>query len=95
MTKPSKNVTPQPQLLPETANGLILDMALAKEEEWYTTEDMMYHFKLSRSSIYRLRVRNKIPALKLGGTIVYPKSLVNKILMHKAMSNLNDEEDSK
>jgi len=89
MKKQDKNVTQSPQNLPNTPNGLILDLAIANEEEWYTTADMMYHFKLSRSSIYRLRMKNIIPALKLGGTVVYPKALVNKILMNMALQNVN------
>jgi hypothetical protein len=49
----------------------------------------MKHLKISRSSVYRLRVKNLLPAYKLGHTVVYPKSLINKILSHKAMQNLN------
>jgi predicted DNA-binding transcriptional regulator AlpA len=62
---------------------------MASNEEWYTTEDVMKHLKISRSSVYRLRVKNLLPAYKLGHTVVYPKSLINKILSHKAMQNLN------
>jgi len=68
---------------------LIIDPVLASNEEWYTTEDVMKHLNISRSSVYRLRVKNELPAYKLGHMIVFPKSLINKILLYKAVQNLN------
>ena len=67
----------------------LIDPAMASTEEWYTTEDVMKHLNMSRSSVYRLRVNNQIPAYKLGNVLVYPKSLINKILLHKALQNLH------
>jgi len=68
---------------------LFIDPAMASNEQWYTTEDVMKHFNISRSSVYRLRIKNELPAYKLGHMIVYPKSLINKILLYKAIQNLN------
>ena len=67
----------------------IIDPVMASNEEWYTTEDVMKHLNISRSSVYRLLVKNELPAYKLGHMIVFPKSLINKILLFKAVQNLN------
>ncbi|APY12505.1 hypothetical protein BWZ22_15330 [Seonamhaeicola sp. S2-3] len=83
----SKKNEPKP-FFNESKTSLI-DGNIAKDEEWLTTEDVMKHLNLSKSSVYRLRVKKLIPAYKLGGTVVYPKSLINKMLLNKALKNLN------
>lgn len=67
------------------AASMIMDAQMIANEEWYTTNDIMQHFNISRSSLYRLRNNNEIPTLKLGGIIMFPKSLINKLLMDKAL----------
>ena len=67
---------------------LSIDPILANDEEWYTTEDLMRHLNISRSTLYRLRVNHKLPAFKLGNIIVYPKRLINVTLLKKALQNL-------
>ena len=67
---------------------LIIDPVMASNEEWYTTEDVMKHLNMSRSSVYRLRVKNELPSYKLGHIIVFPKSLINKILLLMALQNI-------
>jgi predicted DNA-binding transcriptional regulator AlpA len=90
---PSNKHKPKP-LVNEPSLTLI-DGTLAKDEEWLTTEDVMKHLNLSKSSVYRLRVKKQIPAFKLGGIIVYPKSLINKILLNNALKGLDPDADSK
>ena len=85
---PSKK---KPKPLFNEPNTTLIDGNIAKDEEWMTTEDVMQHLNLSKSSVYRLRVNKKIPAYKLGGTIVYPKSLINKILLNSALNNMNSK----
>ena len=63
---------------------LVLNPGMISNEEWYTTHDVMKLFNISRSSVYRLRVRKQLPAFKLGGTIVFPKTLINQLLLVKA-----------
>ena len=77
------------QPLTPVNDPIVIDPNMANNEEWYTTEAVMKHLNLSRSSVYRLRVKNELPAYKLGHVIVFPKSLINKILLHKSLQNLN------
>ena len=87
MKKPKSPSAPPP--LVTVNDHLVIDPNTASDEEWYTTEAVMKHLNISRSSVYRLRKKNILPAYKLGHTVVYPKSLINKILFHKAMQNIN------
>ncbi|WP_165780108.1 helix-turn-helix domain-containing protein [Hanstruepera neustonica] len=70
---------------PQSAT-LIMDAQMIANEAWYTTGDIMQLFKISRSSVYRLRMSKQLPSCQLGGTIVFPKSLINKVLLDKALS---------
>ena len=70
---------------------LNIDPILANDEEWYTTEDLMRHLNISRSTLYRLRVNNKLPAFKMGNIIVYPKRLINVTLLKQALQNFKLE----
>ena len=72
-----------------------IDAAMAKDEVWLTTEDVMKHLNMSRSSVYRLRVSNKLPAYRLGRTIMYPKSFINTFLLSNAVNNLNGSSTTK
>jgi len=86
---PSEKNVPKPLI--DEPNASFIDGNIAKDEEWMTTEDVMQHLNLSRSSVYRLRVNKMIPAYKLGGTIVYPKSLINKMLLNNAIKNMHSK----
>ncbi|MGM5470343.1 helix-turn-helix domain-containing protein [Flavobacteriaceae bacterium LMO-SS05] len=86
MEKPKSPSVPQPLV---TVNDLLaIDPQMTSNEEWYTTEAVMEHLNMSRSSVYRLRIKKELPAYKLGRVIVYPKSLINKILLLKSIQNL-------
>ncbi|MEC4048618.1 helix-turn-helix domain-containing protein [Flavobacterium sp. SUN046] len=53
------------------------------EEEWYDDQDILRMFKISPSTLYRLRKKNEIPFSKVGGKYIYPKTLIHKILLDK------------
>ena len=46
---------------------------LLENEIWLTTEEIMEHLNVSRSTIYRLRKKHNIPNFKLGHSPMYPK----------------------
>lgn len=67
---------------------LEFDAQLLQNEEWLTTEQAMAHLNVSRSTMYRLRKQHNIPNFKLGRIPMYPKHLLNKLFMHKALGNV-------
>jgi excisionase family DNA binding protein len=68
-----------------------IDAKLIKNEEWLTTEEMLKHLNISRSTLYRLRKKHQIIAVKIGSSPMFPKNLLNKILILKSISNLEEE----
>ena len=80
------------QQTPENQHAhLEFDAQLLENEVWLTTEEAMAHLNVSRSTIYRLRKQQHIPNFKLGHIPMYPKHLLNKLLMHKALRNLKSK----
>lgn len=67
------------------------DAQLLENEVWLTTEEAMAHLHISRSTIYRLRKQRHIPSFKLGNIPMYPKHLLNKMFMLKAISNVKEK----
>ncbi|WP_179315340.1 helix-turn-helix domain-containing protein [Winogradskyella undariae] len=59
-----------------------------ENEIWLTIEQAMAHLNVSRSTIYRLRKEHSIPCFKLGNTPMFPKHLLNKILLQRAIRNV-------
>ena len=49
--KPSKVKVPNTLTPINEANTLRIDTAMAKDEVWLTTEDVMKHLNMSRSSV--------------------------------------------
>ncbi|MFC4720950.1 helix-turn-helix domain-containing protein [Geojedonia litorea] len=82
---------PQIISLPNPALGITIDPNMANLEEWYTTEDVMRHLKMSRSTVYRLRRKRELPAYKLGNIIVFPKHFINTMLLQRATLNLKQQ----
>jgi hypothetical protein len=35
--------------------------------------------------------QNKIPSIKLGGTLMFPKNLINNIMLQKALKQMDDK----
>lgn len=91
MKKPRSKAPPNPLTPFNNPDPFNIDPIFANDEEWYTTEDLMRHLNISRSTLYRLRVNNALPAFKLGNIIVYPKRLINVTLLKKAIQNLKPD----
>ena len=72
-----------------SSSALPLDKSLSKDEEWLSLKDMTRYLKISRSTISRLVQTNKIPSIKLGGTLVFPKHLTNNILQNQSLKDLD------
>ena len=70
-------------------NHVEFDLSLLKNEVWLTTEEVMAYLNVSRSTMYRLRKKHNIPNFKLGHIPIYPKYLLNKMFMGKALRNVN------
>ncbi len=70
------------------------DARLLENETWLTTEDVIEHLNVSRSTLYRLRKKHNIPSFKLGNIPMYPKHLLNKLFMHKALGNVSKKVNS-
>lgn len=71
-------------------NHVEFDLSLLKNEVWLTTEEAMEYLNVSRSTIYRLRKQKNIPNIKLGHIPMYPKYLLNKMFIRKALGNVNN-----
>ena len=88
--KPSKQQHPKPLHTFDAQQPLFVDAKMAQNEEWYTIESLMLHLNVSRSSVYRMRNANLLPCYKLGRTVVFPKSLINKMMLLKSLQDMND-----
>jgi excisionase family DNA binding protein len=82
-----KNEKKDPPLLQN--NHVEFEAHLLENEVWLTTEEVMVHLNVSRSTMYRLRKKRNIPNFKLGHSPMYPKHLLNKLFMHKALGNVH------
>lgn len=49
-------------------------------DRYFTTNDMLYHFRISRRALQNYRDRGIIPHITLGRVILYPESEVKKAL---------------
>ncbi|WP_026777776.1 helix-turn-helix domain-containing protein [Polaribacter sp. Hel_I_88] len=68
-----------------------IDAKLIKNEEWLTTEEVLKHLNISRSTLFRLRKTHQIIDVKIGCSPMFPKSLLNKMLLLKSIRNFNKE----
>jgi hypothetical protein len=48
---------------------------------------------MSERSISRLVNQNKIPNVKLGGTLMFPKNLMNNIMLQNALKQMEDKNE--
>lgn len=85
-----KKKNKQPKPTPENKDVKI-DANLIENEVWLTTEEVLEHLNISRSTLYRLRKRHQIIAVKIGSSPMFPKRLLNKILLVKSISNFKEE----
>ena len=66
------------------------DARLLENEVWLTTEDVTEYLNISRSTLYRLRIKHRIPSFKIGRMPMFPKHLLNKLFIRKAMKNVDN-----
>ncbi len=88
MKKTKKNKSNQPV---SEHKEIEFDSNMLKNEDWLTTEGLMDYLKISRSKIYELRKKRMIPSLKIGNAPMFPKMLLNKILLPLAQQSLNND----
>jgi len=62
-----------------------------RNEEWLTTDEVVKYLNLSRSTIYRLRKKRVLPSFVLGRIPIYPKGLLNKIMLQRAINSLKKD----
>lgn len=53
------------------------------EIRWLDSADVKIRFKISDTTLWRLRKENKIPYSKMGNKFVYPESFFTKSLVNK------------
>lgn len=53
------------------------------EIRWLDSADVKIRFKISDTTLWRLRKENKIPYSKMGNKFVYPESYFTKSLVNK------------
>lgn len=66
-----------------------IDAKLIKDEEWLTTEQVLEYLNISRSTLSRLRKKHQILSVKIGSSPMFPKSLMNKMLLLKGIRKIN------
>ncbi|GAB3722417.1 hypothetical protein [Flavobacterium koreense] len=60
-----------------------LQQPLKEEINWLDSADLKIRFKVSNTTLWRLRKENKIPYSKMGNKFVYPESFFTKSLVNK------------
>lgn len=68
----------------QNANGF----TFSKDEQYYDNADLKIMFKVSDSTLYRMRKRGELPFIKPGGKIFYPKSFFNITLLNRSLQQL-------
>ncbi|MGC1632637.1 MAG: helix-turn-helix domain-containing protein [Gelidibacter sp.] len=74
----------KPDLQPQT------QLVLPNNEEWLNTAEIMSYFRVSERTLLRWRKTRQIPSSKVGGTVLYPLNLVNKLLINRIEHNFID-----
>jgi hypothetical protein len=60
----------------------------AEAEVWIDSADVKIIFKISESTLYRLRKAQLIPCTKLNGKYVYPKHHLYHVLLCRSVRHL-------
>ena len=63
----------------------------AVKEKWISTGEMLGKFKISASTLARLRKKKSIPYYKLGGTVLYPYHLIKTLMLTGALNIVKRE----
>ncbi|APZ47434.1 DNA-binding protein [Polaribacter reichenbachii] len=59
------------------------------DEIWLTFEDVLMYFKISESTLKRWIKKDMIPSCKLGKMRLYPKKLINRVLIKTTFNTFN------
>lgn len=87
MKNDKKKPTPKPK-----NQHVKINSKLIENEEWLTTEQVIEHLNISRSTLSRMRKKKQILFVKIGSSPMYPKSLLNKMLQLRSLRNYNRED---
>lgn len=55
----------------------------SSDEKWLSTAEIIRYFNVSERTLLRWRNNGDLPFTRLGGTVLYPFNLVNRILLNK------------
>lgn len=88
-----KNEKKQPKPTPVNKH-VKLDAELIKNEEWLTTQQVLIHLKISRSTLYRMRKNQQIIGVKIGSSPMFPKSLINKTFLLRGLNNFYGDDSN-
>ncbi|TYA55291.1 helix-turn-helix domain-containing protein [Formosa maritima] len=89
-----KNKNEKHKLPNPDPNLIKMNNSLIKTEEWYNIQDMMDYLKVSRSTLNRLVRTKQLPSLKLGGTLMFPKNLINSIMQNQSLKHIKPNNNS-
>lgn len=64
---------------------------LPNDEIWLSTAEIIHYFKVSERTVLRWRKNGILPSTKLGGTVLHPYHLVNKLLHHRIRQQLIEQ----
>ncbi|SDR95904.1 Helix-turn-helix domain-containing protein [Polaribacter sp. KT25b] len=67
---------------------VIYDARMMENEKFLTTQEATEHFKVSRSTLYRLRKKLLIPVSKIGSRPIYPLLLLNTTFSKRAVQSI-------
>ncbi|MFD1014618.1 helix-turn-helix domain-containing protein [Winogradskyella rapida] len=91
-TKATKTKQVLKQSQPEALQAFLSNNPeVIRNEEWLTTDEVVKHLNISRSTIYRLRKKRVLPSFVLGRIPMYPKVLLNKVMLQRAINSLKKE----
>jgi hypothetical protein len=88
-SKPQKHTKEQQLISTRPLDGMVN----SADEVWFNIQDLAFYLKMSERSISRLVNQNKIPNVKLGGTLMFPKNLMNNIMLQNALKQMEDKNE--
>lgn len=64
------------------------------DEVYITTREAMHLFKVSRSTIVRMRQMQKLPFIKTSGNVYIPKNMTLKLLFEYSLASIRPKNSS-
>jgi hypothetical protein len=56
---------------------------------WLSSQDVKTTYKLSESTLFRIRKKGRIPFAKLGGTFYYQSDKIEEMMLQEANKSIN------